>query len=63
MKVVNYDINGKVIEDLSTVTLPEDMGRFVYQIRLDAATRIKEKKWKSQWSYRTEPCITVSTVP
>lgn len=44
MKVINYDVNGKIIKDLSVITLPKDMGMFVYQIRLDAAERIKEKK-------------------
>lgn len=41
MIVLNIDANGKVIEDLSEITLPEEFGRFVYKIRLDAAKRIK----------------------
>jgi len=41
MKVLNFDVNGRSIADLSKVNLPEEFGRFVYQIRIDAAKRMK----------------------
>lgn len=37
MKVDNYDANGKLIPDLSKVTLPKDLSLLIYQIYLNHA--------------------------
>ena len=43
MIITNYDVNGKVIPDLSIIKLPEDFGRFVYQIKLESIR--KQDRW------------------
>lgn len=47
MNVLNFDVNGKSIANLSKVNLPEEFGRFVYQIRVDAAKRMKSDQTNS----------------
>ncbi|MDT2604817.1 hypothetical protein P7H46_03450 [Enterococcus pseudoavium] len=32
MKVNNFDCNGKPIEDISKVVLPDELSRFVYNV-------------------------------
>lgn len=55
-RVVNYDVNGNIIPDLSKVTLPKDLSLFVYQIYLDHAIeqKIKEQMNKDDTVFRSK---------
>lgn len=44
MKVNNFDCNGKPIEDISKVVLPDELSSFVYQIFLNHAIEKKKKQ-------------------
>lgn len=39
MKVINFDCNGKRIEDISKVVLSDELSRFVYNVFASARER------------------------